>query len=123
MKEAKLFYFHKDNRLENDQMYLVEKNTTDEVAIIKYLDNKGFELLNEKQLRQVLKSPVNTMCIDFIQSYIKPHEVESEFFFSEYNGFNPIENSLMWSRSLTQIKQSINLINVYSKDYIPVETL
>ncbi len=56
---------------------MVEKSISDEVAIVKYLDNKGFELLNEKQLRQLLKSPVNTDCIDFIQSYIKPHEVES----------------------------------------------
>lgn len=73
MKEAKNFYFHIDNRLENEQFYMVEKSISDEVAIIKYLDNKNLELLNEKQLRQLLKSPINTMCIDFIQSYIKPH--------------------------------------------------
>ncbi len=29
----------------------------------------------------------------------------------------------MWSRSATQVKIEINLINAYSKDYIPIETL
>lgn len=43
------------------------------MAIVKFLDDKGYELVNEKQLRQLLKSPTNTLSIDFIQSYIKPH--------------------------------------------------
>lgn len=42
MKEAKNFFFHIDSRLENEQFYMVEKNVSDEVAIVKYLENKGF---------------------------------------------------------------------------------
>ncbi len=37
MKEAKNFYFHIDNRIENEKFYMVEKSVSDEVAIVKYL--------------------------------------------------------------------------------------
>ena len=74
-----------------------------EVAIVKYKD-KGLELLTEKQLRLLLKSPTKSNNIDLIQGFVKPHERESEFIVSEYLDYRKPQNNLMFNRSLTQMK-------------------
>lgn len=53
-------------------MTYLSRSSFDEICIVKYYD-RGFELLNEKQLRQLLKSE-NAKSIDVIQTYIKPKE-------------------------------------------------
>ena len=84
---------------------------------------KSLELLTEKQLRVLLKSPHKTSSIELIQAFVKPHDRESEFIFSEYLDYLKPLNALMFSRSLTQMKTEIGLISRYSKDYIPMELL
>lgn len=103
-------------------MYKGHINPDTEVAIIKYKD-KGLELVSEKQLRQIMKSIAKTNNIELIQGYVKPHERESEFIFSEYMDYRKPQNALMFNRSLIQMKTEIGLISKYSKDYVPIELL
>ena len=54
---------------------------------------------------------------------MKPSDQEDQIFEATYDCFKKDENPLMFSRSLVQVKIDVNLINKFSKDYIPPEHL
>ena len=71
--KPKNYVFHNDNKLEGSEMMHLSRGSFDGICIIRYHTN-GFELLNEKQLRSILKNSGSLKDIDFIQTYIKPME-------------------------------------------------
>lgn len=119
----KNYTFHCNHKNEEEgELLRVHQNAAAEVAIVKYRD-QALELVNEKQLRGIMKSAVKTQHIEVIQGYIKPHEKESEFIFSEYVEYRKPDNVLMFNRSLIQMKTEIGLLSKFSKEYIPLEYL
>ena len=121
-KQPKTFIFHSNPKMDENPSAHMQRDSDEEICLIKYQD-KGYELLNEKQLRAVLKSPLSLRNVELIQSYIKPSDQEDQIFEANFNCFKKDEYPLMFSRSLVQVKIDVNLINKFSRDYIPVEHL
>ena len=71
----------------------------------------------------MLGSLVSLQNVEFIQKYIKPHETEEEFYYAHYDMYKSVENAIMLNRSLLHVKIELNLVNSYSREYIPIDHL
>ena len=67
------FIFHNNPQYDEDPNKYLHKNTDEEICLIKYKE-KNYEVINEKQLRGILKSLLALQNVEFIQSYIKPSD-------------------------------------------------
>ena len=121
-KQPKNFIFHNNSQYDEQMSVNAGKLNSEEACIVKYKD-KAFELIDEKQLKQLLNSLASLRNVEFIQKYVRPDEKEEEFFYGNYNMYKSLENGFMFNRSLMHIKLELNLINTYSRDYIPIEHL
>lgn len=105
--KPKHFTFHSGERESEEKvLYRAHSNPDTEVALIK-LKSKGLDILSERQLRKLMKPTTGSnplQDVEFIQSFVKPHDRESEFIFSEYLDYRKPQNSLMFNRSMIQMK-------------------
>lgn len=72
MKKPQTVIFHKNPNYQDDPNFAFNQSQSEEICIVKSKD-KGFELMNEKQLRTILKSLLFLQNVEYIQTYIKPN--------------------------------------------------
>ena len=76
---SKNFIFHNNPNFQDDINSHMKRNNDEEICLIKYKD-RGYELINEKDLKKLLKSLLSLQNVEFVQSYIKPSDQDDQIF-------------------------------------------